>query len=254
MLRVIEGAKNVCLTAYDVGVLTFESIGFTGYAVKKQDILFKQLFEVGNRSLLIVTVFGLFVGLILVLYGGDQFQRFNQEKYVGLTGLAVVWEFGPVFTAFILAGRIGSAYAAEIGTMQVYDEIDALKSMGVRPEAYLAAPRLLACCLLLPLLVTYADFAAMLGGAGMAWLSVHVSPTEFFRVFFQYMSFRQMWHSLVKALVFGGIVAMTGCYHGFKTTGGAEGVGRSTTASVVHSLLAILVADYFISKILLAIT
>jgi phospholipid/cholesterol/gamma-HCH transport system permease protein len=202
---------------------------------------------------LIVSVFGLFVGLILVLYGGDQLQRFNQEKYIGLMGLGVVWEFGPVFTAFILAGRIGSSYAAEIGTMQVYDEIDALKSMGIRPEAYLAAPRLLACSLLLPILVIYADFAAITGGAGMAWLSVHVSPNEFFRVFFQYMSFRQITRSLVKSFIFGGIIAMTGCYHGFKTTGGAEGVGRSTTESVVHSLLAILVADYFINKILLAL-
>jgi phospholipid/cholesterol/gamma-HCH transport system permease protein len=253
MLPVVEGAKNICLAAYDIGVLTFESVGFAGYAVRRHNLLFKQFFEVGNRSLLIVTVFGLFVGLILVLYGGDQLQRFNQEKSVGLTGLAVVWEFGPVFTAFILAGRIGSSYAAEIGTMQVYDEIDALKSMGVRPEAYLAAPRLLACCLLLPVLVTYADLTAMLGGAGMAWLSVHVSPSEFFRVFFQYLTFKQMWHSLVKCLVFGGIVAMTGCYHGFKTTGGAEGVGRSTTESVVHSLLAILVADYFMGRILLAL-
>jgi phospholipid/cholesterol/gamma-HCH transport system permease protein len=137
--------------------------------------------------------------------------------------------------------------------MQVYDEIDALKSMGVRPAAYLAAPRLLACSLLLPLLVVYADFAALTAGAGMGWLSVHVSPSEFFRVFFQYMGFKEMWRSLLKSLIFGAIIAMTGCYHGFKTTGGAEGVGRSTTQSVVHSLLAILVADYFINKVLLAL-
>jgi phospholipid/cholesterol/gamma-HCH transport system permease protein len=253
MLRVLGYAKNVCVAAHDVGVLTLESLGFAGYAVRRQNLLFKQLFEVGNRSLLIVGVFGLFVGLILVLYGGDQLERFSQQKYIGLTGLAVVWEFGPVFTAFILAGRIGSSYAAEIGTMQVYEEIDALKSMGVRPEAYLAAPRLLACALLMPVLVAYADFAALTGGAGIAWVSVHVPPSEFFRVFFQYLKFREMARSLLKAVVFGGIIAVTGCYHGFKTTGGAEGVGRSTTLSVVHSLLAILVADYFISKILLAL-
>ncbi len=253
MLPVLQGARDLCVATYDIGVLTLESAGFAGYAIRRQNILFKQFYEVGNRSLFIITVFGLFVGLILVLYGGDQLQRFNQEKYIGLTGVAMVWEFGPVFTAILLAGRIGSSYAAEIGTMQVYDEIDALRSMGVRPEAYLAAPRLLACSLLLPLLVTYADFTALAGGAGMGWVSLHVSPSEFYRVFFQYLRFRDMWRSLIKALIFGGIVAMVGCYHGFKTTGGAEGVGRSTTESVVHSLLAILVADYFINKVLLAL-
>jgi len=246
-------ARDACLTAHDVGVLAWDSVRHAGYAVRRHKLLFRQLFEVGNSSLLIVGVFGLFVGLILVLYGGDQLSRFNQEKYIGLTGLAVVWEFGPVFTAFILAGRIGSAYAAEIGTMKVSEEIDALQVMGVKPEAYLAAPRLLACALMLPALVVYADFAAMMGGAGMAWVSVRVAPSEFFRVFFQYLEFKEMARSLIKAVVFGGIIAVTGCYHGFRTTGGAEGVGKSTTASVVHSLLAILVADYFISRILLAL-
>jgi phospholipid/cholesterol/gamma-HCH transport system permease protein len=252
MPNLLDGAKNVCLAAYDVGVLALDSVRHTGYAAKRHRLLFKQLYEVGNRSLLIVGVFGLFVGLILVLYGGDQLQRFNQEKLIGLTGLAIVWEFGPVFTAFILAGRIGSAYAAEIGTMKVYDEIDALTSMGVRPEAYLATPRVWACAILLPALVIYADFAGIVGGAGMAWITMHVAPNEFFRVFFQYLKSEQMGRSLIKSFIFGAIIAITGCYHGFRTRGGAEGVGRATTESVVHSLLAILVADYFISKILLA--
>ena len=252
MQALVETAKKACVTAYDVGSLAFESVRYTGYALRRHKLLFRQLYEVGNRSLLIVGVFGLFVGLILVLYGGDQLARFNQEKMIGLTGLAIVWEFAPVFTAFILAGRIGSAYAAELGTMKVYEEIDALRSMGVKPEAYLAAPRLISCALLLPVLVVYANFAAIVGGAGMGWVTVHVAPTEFFRVFFQYLELKQVVRSLIKALVFGGIIAVTGCYHGFQTTGGAAGVGRSTTQSVVHSLLAILIADYFISRLLLS--
>ena len=126
MLRKGDILGDACTSAYDVAALALQSLRHTGYAVRRHKLLFKQLFEVGNRSLLVVTFFGLFIGLILVLYGGDQLQRFSQEKFIGLTGLAIVWEFGPVFTAFILAGRIGSAYAAEIGTMQVYDEIDAL--------------------------------------------------------------------------------------------------------------------------------
>jgi len=252
MSGLLAAARNACVAAHDVAALTLASLRHAGYAIRRHNLLFKQLYEVGNRSLLIVSVFGMFVGLILVLYGGDQLRRFNQEKYIGLTGLAIVWEFGPVFTAFILAGRIGSAYAAEIGTMQVYEEVDALKSMGVRPEAYLVSPRLLACSLLLPVLVVYADFWALLGGAGMAWFYVRVAPRTFFHMFFQYIELCQITRSLVKAVAFGAIISIVGCYHGFTTRGGAEGVGRSTTRSVVHSLLAILVADYFISKILLA--
>ena len=248
-----NGLTGACTTAYDIAALAVNSLRHTGYAVRRHRLLFKHLFDVGNRSLLIVCFFGLFVGLILVLYGGDQLARVNQEKYIGLTGLGIIWEFGPVFTAFIVAGRIGSAWAAEIGTMKVYDEVDALQSMGIDPVAYLAAPRLLACSLLMPVLVIYADFCAILGGAGMAWVTLRVPANEFFRVFFQFLDFEDMWRSLVKALVFGGIIAVVGCYHGFKTAGGAEGVGRSTTLSVVHSLSAILVADYFMSKILLVL-
>ena len=248
----IEGVRGACVGAYDVAALTVDSFRHTGEALRRRELLFKQLYEVGNRSLLIVSIFGLFVGMILVLYAGNTLERFEQQKYVGLTGLAIIWEFGPVFTAFILAGRTGSAYAAEIGTMKVYDEIDALKSLGVQPTAYLATPRLLACLIMLPLLVCFADFWALMGGAGMAWVYVHVTPGQFFHLFFQNLQFHEMARSMIKAVIFGGIIAITGCYHGFQTTGGAEGVGRRTTLSVVHSLLAILVADYFISKILLA--
>lgn len=252
MSGLVEKGRGICAAAYDVAALTLDSIRHLGQALRRHKLLFKQLYEVGNRSLLVVTVFGIFVGLILVLYTGNQLRRFGQERYVGLSGLAIVWEFGPVFTAFILAGRIGSAYAAEIGTMKVSDEIDALRAMGVQPTAYLASPRLLSCAALTPALVTYADFCALVGGAFMAWVYVRVAPNQFFQLFFQHLTLSEMLRSMIKATVFGAIIAIVGCYHGFKTRGGAEGVGRSTTASVVHSLLAIVVADYLISKILLA--
>ncbi|MFW6118940.1 MAG: MlaE family ABC transporter permease [Planctomycetota bacterium] len=253
MANLLESAAHACSVTYDVAELALQSVRHTGEAVRRHKLLFKQLYEVGNRSLLVVTIFGIFVGLILVLYGGDQLQRFGQQKYIGLTGLAIVWEFGPVFTAFILAGRVGSAYAAEIGTMRVYDEIDSLRVMGVSPVAYLASPRLLACSVMTPALVAIADFFALVGGAFMAWVYVRVAPNQFFQLFFQHLTTQEMVRSLIKSLVFGAIIAITGCYHGFTTSGGAEGVGRSTTRSVVHSLLAILIADYFISKLLLAV-
>jgi len=241
------------MTAYDVAALAIESIKHFGYALRRQKLLFKQFYEVGNRSLLIVTVMGLFVGMIMALQIGYILGKWRQESYIGLIGFAVIKEFGPVMTAFLLAGRIGSSYAAEIGTMKVYEEIDALTVMGVRPVAYLASPRLIACLVMLPVLVIYADFVAMLGGALVAQTYVGVEPRSFFRVFFQSMEMMEVWRSMLKCFFFGGIIAVTGCYFGFRTTGGAEGVGRSTTDSVVYALLAVLIADYFMEKVLLAL-
>jgi len=244
---------NASTNAYDVAALTAHSVKHVGYAVRRHKLLFKQFYDVGNRSLPIVTVMGLFVGMVLALQSGYQLTRFRQEAYIGLIGIGIIKEFGPVITAFLLAGRVGSSYAAEIGTMKVYEEVDALTMMGVQPVAYLATPRLMACLVMLPILVIYADFVAMLGGALVAQTYVGVTPSQFFDVFFQWMEMKEVWRSLFKSLCFGGIIAVTGCHCGFRTTGGAEGVGRSTTESVVYALLAVLIADYFIEKILLAL-
>ncbi len=248
----IKALLRTSESAYEVAALTLDSFRSAGYAVRRHKLLFKQLYEVGNRSLFIVTVMACFIGMILAMQSGYQLRRFNQEKQIGLIGLIIIREFGPVITAFILAGRIGSAYAAEIGTMTVYEEVDALKVMGIKPVAYLVSPRLLACLIMVPLLVVYADFVAMLGGALIARVYTNVEPATYFRVFFQWMTMKEGWHSLTKATLFGGIIAITGCFFGLRTRGGAEGVGRSTTQSVVVGLLAVLVCDYFIGKILLA--
>jgi len=242
--------------AFHVAALTVHSLRSTGYVLRRNELLFKQLYEVGNRSLLVVSVMACFIGMILALHTGYLFAPFNQEGRIGLIGVVIIREFGPVITAFIVAGRVGSAYAAEIGTMKVYEEVDALTVMGVRPVAYLAAPRLLTCLIMLPILVIYADFVAMLGGALVAHTYVGVPFSTFFDVLFNFMhpgGLRDVWRSLAKAFCFGGIIAVTGCHFGFKTSGGAEGVGRSTTDSVVYSLLAVLIADYFLEKVLLAL-
>ncbi|MDP6107585.1 MAG: ABC transporter permease [Candidatus Brocadiia bacterium] len=243
---------GACTTAHDVAALFLQSLRHAGYAVKRHKLLFRQLYEVGNRSLLIVTLLGLFIGMSLALQSGYQLRKLNQERLIGLLGIAIIKEFGPVITAFLLAGRIGSSYAAEIGTMKVYEEVDALTVMGVQPVAYLASPRVLACLLMLPILVIYADFVALLGGALVARTYVGVQPSAFFAQFFQWMSMTEVWRSMVKCLFFGSIVAVTGCHFGFRTSGGAEGVGRSTTDSVVYAILAVLVSDYFLEKVLLA--
>ncbi len=243
----------VCTNTYQVAALLIKSIGNVPYVLRRRELLYKQLYMVGNRSLLIVAVMGAFIGMILALQLGFITRQYNLQQQIGLIGIAIVKEFGPVITAFILSGRIGSSYAAEIGTMKVYEEVDALTVMGVNPVAYLASPRLLACIIMLPILTIYADFLAMLGGALVARTYVGVGYDRFFQVFFQYITFADVWRSMVKTLCFGVIIAITGCYFGFKTSGGAEGVGRSTTSSVVWALLSVLVADYFIERVLLGI-
>ena len=244
---------NASVAAHDIAALTVSSLANAGYALRRNRLLFKQLHEVGNRSLVIVSLMGLFIGMSLALQSGYQLRKFNQEDFIGIVGIAIVKEFGPVITAFLLAGRIGSAYAAEIGTMKVYEEVDALTVLGVRPVAYLASPRLLACLIMMPILVIYADFVAVIGGALIAKSYVGVEPKVFFQQFFQWMDMTEVWRSMIKCVVFGGIVAITGCYFGFRTKGGAEGVGRSATDSVVFAILAVLVCDYFLEKVLLAL-
>jgi len=239
-------------TAYEIAELTLSGMRNFPYALRKPRLLFRQLFEVGNRSLLIVSVMGGFMGMILSLQIGYYVRRYNLEAQIGAIGFAIIKEFGPVITAFILAGRVGSSYAAEIGTMKVYEEVDALTVMGVKPVAYLVSPRLLACLIMLPALAVYGDFVGLLGGALVARTYVGVEFGHFFRVFFQVVSMKEVWRSMIKCVAFGGIIAVVGCHFGFKTTGGAEGVGRSTTDSVVWALLTVLIADYFIEKVLLA--
>ncbi len=253
MTKAISGVCAVLSATYDVAALVLQSLFNAGYVVRRPHLLFGQMYHVGNRSLVIVSVMGAFMGMILALQVGFITRMYNLQHQIGLIGIAVIKEFGPVITAFILSGRIGSAYAAEIGTMKVYEEVDALTVMGVTPVAYLASPRLLACMIMLPVLVIYADFMGLLGGAFVARTYVGVEFGRFFQVFFQYITFADVWRSMVKSLCFGVIIAVTGCYFGFRTTGGAEGVGRSTTASVVWALLSVLVADYFIERVLLGL-
>jgi len=249
----IKPVVNVCVATYEVAALSLESLRHVPYALRHHKLFFKQLYEVGNRSLLVVTLLGVFIGMSLALQSGFQLRKFNQESFIGLIGIAIVKEFGPVITAFLLAGRVGSEFAAEIGTMKVYEEVDALTVMGVRPVAYLVSPRMLACLVMLPVLVIYADFVGMLGGAMVARTYVGVDPSVFFRELFQWLDLGDISRSMVKCVFFAIIIAMTGCYFGLRTKGGAEGVGRSTTDSVVYAILAVLVSDYFLEKILLAL-
>jgi phospholipid/cholesterol/gamma-HCH transport system permease protein len=195
---------------------------------------------------------GLFVGMVLALQTGAQLQRFGVETVIGaIVGLSLAKELAPVMTGYLVAGRVGAAIAAEVGTMKVSEEIDALRVMGVDPVYYLSMPRFIAGILMVPIVVIYVNFIGILGGALVAVTYVEVSFRDYFDSLFTNLTFWELATGLIKAMFFGAIVSIIGCYKGFKTTGGAEGVGRYTTQSVVMSFILILVFDYFLTRILL---
>lgn len=243
--------KGMCDATGEVLILFFQSVYWMKHAFRRRVIVLKQIFEVGNRSLVICSMMGGFIGMILALQTGIQLKKFAAEDALGpLVGMALIKEFGPVITAFVLAGRIGSAFTAEIGSMVVYEEVDSLKTMGVNPIAYLAMPRVLACILCVPALVIYCDILGLLGGALVGATFVGVQPSSYFDNFYQACEFVDIYKSLIKAVMFGVIIAVIGCREGFNTKGGPEGVGKSTTRSVVESLVLILVFDYFVERLM----
>lgn len=212
---------------------------------------FEQMATVGPDSLSIALLTAGFVGMVFTIQVAREFINFGATTAVGgVLAIALTRELAPVLTAVVLAGRVGSAFAAEIGTMQVTEQIDALYILKTDPIDYLVIPRVLACCLMLPILTLFSLVTGTLGGMLIA-SNLYDIPRVIFLDSAQ--SFLQPWDlvvATVKALVFGGMIATIGCSWGLTTTGGAKGVGQSTTAAVVTSLLTIFTANFFLSWLL----
>lgn len=213
-----------------------------------------QMAIIGYETLPVASVMAFFVGMVLALQTGVELGKYGTQDIIGsIVGLSMVRELGPVMTSFLVAGRVGSAMAAEIGVMKVYEEIDALHTLDIDPIRYLAMPRLIAAIICVPVLTIYADVVGMLGGAIMSHLhpKLFVSYATYTDSLRMALHFQEVAAGLIKSLVFGGIIAVICCYVGFKTSGGARGIGISTTRSVVLSFMLILVADYFLTRILM---
>jgi phospholipid/cholesterol/gamma-HCH transport system permease protein len=184
------------------------------------------------------------IGVVVAYQGADQLRRFGAEIYnVNLLGVGVLRELGVLMTSIVIAGRSGSAFTAEIGTMTVNEEIDALRTLGLDPIEVLVLPRLLGLMLTLPLLVFFIDLMGLLGGALMCWAALDISPQMFLNQLQSAVSGWTMWIGVIKAPFFAAIIAMVGCYEGFNVTRSAESVGRLTTQSVVESIFLVIVAD-----------
>ena len=215
----------------------------------------QQLYVLGVRSLPLILIISVFVGAVSAWQAAYQFKFIGAPlRYLGqAVGKAVVIELAPVLSAIVYAGRVGAGIAAELGTMKVTEQIDALETMGINPVRYLVQPRVLACLCMVPLLVVFAIFIAVMGGLIVSVFVVDISSEMFlngFRISFRLMD---LINGLVKAGFFGLVIGVVGCYEGFNTRGGAEGVGMATTASVVISSALVLVFDFVFSVVLFRI-
>ncbi|MEF3255061.1 MAG: ABC transporter permease [Deferribacterales bacterium] len=210
--------------------------------------LFKQIEFIGANSISVIILTGTFTGMVFAFQSYIGFHKFGAEYMVGtVVGLGMARELGPVLSAIMVAARAGSAITAEIGSMKVTEQIDALHSLAVDPVQYLVSPRILAGVIVMPLLNSIAVFCGVVGGYFVGVEILGINKTLYLQYMYQYVDLTDLYNGMVKSLVFGVILTLVGCYKGLNVGGGAEGVGKATTESVVLSCVLILVFDYILT-------
>lgn len=210
-----------------------------------------QMAHLGVDSLPIVLLTILFTGMVITLQTANEFIKYGAQSSVGgVVAIAMGRELAPVLTGVVVAGRVGAAITAEIGSMKVTEQIDALRVMAINPIQYLVVPRLLACGMMVPVLVIFADVIGTAGGYLVATLYAGIGSFTYLHSIKLFAVASDITGGLVKAMFFGGIIALIGCYKGLTTGEGAEGVGKATTASVVTSIILIFISNYFLSVLL----
>jgi phospholipid/cholesterol/gamma-HCH transport system permease protein len=213
-----------------------------------------QLFEIGNASLLMACILSLFIGGVLALQTGPVLAERGLVSFIGrLVGVSMSKELAPVMMSILIAGRIGSAMAAEIGSMQVYQEIDALRTMNINPVHYLVLPRLVAISVALPILVLFSILVGWMGGAAVSATNyqIDVSFQTFFNDLRSVVGLGDVANGLFKGLVFAVVIGVVSCHQGLQTIGGPRGIGRSVTKAVVNSIVLILILDYILTRFLM---
>jgi phospholipid/cholesterol/gamma-HCH transport system permease protein len=216
--------------------------------------IFEQLFDIGNASLLMACILSLFIGGVIALQSGPILrERGLGAALGGLVGLSLCKELAPVMMSILIAGRVGSAMAAEIGSMAVYQEIDALRTMNINPTYYLVMPRMIAIFVALPLLVIFSILVGWFGGASVASLNseIGIGFKPFFNNLRSMVDLHDIANGLIKSAVFALVIGTVCCHQGLHTIGGPRGIGRSVTKAVVNSIVMIVILDYFLSRLLL---
>lgn len=240
------GSRVVYYIDY-AGALTrlfFKTLYWTFIPPLNQERLYQQLRTIGVGSFTIVSLVALFIGIILALQTAYQMQKLSSEIYIAnIVALSIVRELGPVITSLIVAGRCGAAVTAELGTMKVTEQIDALEALAANPVKYLVVPRFLAFTFMLPVLTLYANLIGIVGGYLICVYRLGIPSGMYIRMTCDSLQIKDLATGLIKTLIFGMIIAMVGCLEGMRTEGGAEGVGKSTTVAVVTSFILIIAAD-----------
>ena len=253
--------KRAVLGVQEYFILTVKAVRYIGSRPFYWRDTIQQMDVIGVGSLGIVLLTGLFTGMVLALQSSIEMKRFGASIYIGrLVGASAVRELGPVLTALMVAGRVGSGMAAQLGSMKVTEQIDALNVIGTDPIKKLVTPRLVAALIMLPLLTVITDIVAIFGGMMIATIKLDLTTDLYMRSVYETLAGsgfifgvvpKDVLGGLIKPFFFGGIIAMTGCYFGLQTRGGTEGVGVSTTRAVVTASILILAVDYFLTQLMI---
>ncbi len=232
---------------------------YSFYLIFRKPIRIHQYFDIavtiGIKSIPIASLSALFVGMVMVLNTGYQLQKFGAKIYsAGIAAIALSREMIPVFTAVVVGSRVAASIAAELGTMKVTEQIDAMESLAVNPVKYLVVPRVIACIFMLPILTVYGNLVGFIGGVFIGSTSLNIPPMLYINHTMKFLTLNDFYSGIFKTFFFGAIIGLVGCYCGFETKGGAEGVGRATTKSVVLTLVLILIADYLLTTWILTLT
>ena len=240
-------AQNALNNLGDVALFAGRMLAWLFRRAPCRGTMIPNLYYVGVRSVPVVAITGTFIGMVLAVQSYSQFHSLGLDSRLGsIINISLIRELGPVLAATMLAGRVGSAMAAELATMRITDQIDALACLGVNPVHYLVVPRFLACVLLIPLLTIIANFMGVMG-AGLICTKVYeIDAHHYWTHARDYVGMWDIWIGLIKPMFFGSVIAIVSCHRGFNSSAGAEGVGRAATQAFVTSFIGILVLDFFL--------
>jgi phospholipid/cholesterol/gamma-HCH transport system permease protein len=237
-----------------VGLLTAQVARSVALPPKYFRLVINEIEVMGVRSLGVAMTAAVFTGMVFAIQSAVNMARFGAEAYVGpISALAILRELGPVLTAILVGGKVASGITAELGSMRVTEQIDALRTLGVNYLKRLIVPRVLAALIVFPLLTILADVVGVLGGMVIMYLERGADMYNYWNVTTYWVVPRDFLTGVGKSVFFGAIVTLIGCYNGLSTTGGTEGLGRATTATVVHVTMGVIVSDFFLTKVFLMI-
>ena len=239
-----EGVTNAVEFAGGVFTLLLQTLLAIAVPPFRSKQIYEQMVKIGVDSLPIATLTSFFIGVVLAFQSAYQMRRVNAEMYIpSLVSISLCREIGPVLTALVVAGRVGASIAAELGSMKVTEQIDALETLATQPVKYLVAPRFLALFTMLPLLTVYADAIGIFGGYVVSVYKLGLTHALYVRMTFEPLVLKDIFTGLFKTLVFASIISIVSCYEGMRVEGGAEGVGAATTKAVVLSFILIIMSD-----------